>query len=155
MSKIHIDARERGVAVLEFALVFTVVWAVFWSMVCYVVPLLVQQAMHRATAEGAQVAAMTISPSLRVTQAKQTALNAMNWLPASWLISLSADGTRAITNSNCPLVSGVPSACLLEVSLTMAYASNAPLKPIIGLPGIGTIPSLPTTLSSKSSILLR
>lgn len=146
---------ERGVAVLEFALVFTLVWAVFWSMVCYVVPLLVQQAMHRATAEGAQVAAMTISPSLRVIQAKQTALDAMNWLPSSWRTSLSADQTKAKTDANCPVVNSVLQACLIEVSLTMQYAANAPLKPIIGLPGIGTIPSLPTTLSSTSSVLLQ
>jgi Flp pilus assembly protein TadG len=151
----HLKTTEHGVAVLEFALVFTLVWAVFWSLVCYVVPLLVQQAMHRATAEAAQVAAMTIAPSLRVIQAKQAALDAMSWLPARWRVSLNADQTTAKTDANCPEVAGVTTQCLLEISLTMDYANNAPLKPIIALPGIGTIPSLPATLSSKSSVLLR
>lgn len=147
---------QRGVAVLEFALVFTVIWAVFWSMVCYVVPLLVQQAMHRATAEGAQVAAMTISPSLRVSQAKQAALGAMDWLPTSWLNSLSADQTTIKTDANCPLDNnGDATSCLLEVVLTMNYAENAPLKPILGFPGFGTIPKLPATLGSTSAILLQ
>lgn len=147
--------REGGVAVLEFALVFTVVWAVFWSMICYVVPLLVLQSMHRATAEGAQVAAMTISPNLRVTQAKQTALAAMNWLPAAWRVSLNADQTQAKTDANCPVVNGSVTACVIEVSLSMNYAANAPLKPIIALPGVGTIPALPEVLSSTSSVLLQ
>tara|TARA_R110001599_G_scaffold96465_2_gene249383 strand:- start:1951 stop:2436 length:486 start_codon:yes stop_codon:yes gene_type:complete len=147
---------QQGVAVLEFALVFTLIWAVFWSMICYVVPLLVLQSMHRATAEGAQVAAMTTSESLRVTQAKTAALAAMNWLPSSWLISLSADETQAVTNPDCPEdINGNPTACLIEVKLTMNYAANAPLKPILALPGIGTIPSLPATLASSSEILLR
>jgi len=148
--------KQSGVAVLEFALVFTVVWAVFWSMTCYVVPLLILQSMHRATAEGAQVAAMTTNEGLRVTQAKSAALAAMSWLPNSWLVSLNADETQAIADANCPDDSGGnPTTCLIEVKLTMNYAANAPLKPIIGLPGIGTIPSLPATLASSSEILLR
>lgn len=146
---------ERGVAILEFTIVFTIIWAVFWSMVCYVAPLLILQSMHRATAEAAQVASMTVSPELRVTQAKTTAMTAMSWLPASWRESLSADETTAVSDASCPLdTENNPTNCVVVVRLTMDYAANAPLRPIIGLPGVGTIPSLPETLESESRVLL-
>ena len=146
---------QKGAAVIEFALVFTLLWAVFWSMACYVVPLLTLQSMHRATAEGAQVGAMTTSKALRISQAKEAALQGMSWMPASWRVSLNAEGTESKNNSECPLdENDNPTACVLVVKLTMNYADNAPLKPIINLPGIGTIPKLPTTLSSTSEVLL-
>jgi Flp pilus assembly protein TadG len=146
---------QKGAALIEFALVFTLLWAVFWSMACYVVPLLILQSMHRATAEGAQVGAMTTSNVLRISQAKEAALQGMNWVPAMWRVSMSAEGTEAKTNAECPLdENGHLTACVLVVKLTMNYADNAPLKPIINLPKIGTIPKLPTTLSSTSEVLL-
>ncbi len=136
---------QKGVAVIEFALVFTIVWAVFWSMVCYVAPLIVLQTMHRATAEGARVGAMITNPTLRIEQARAAAQAEMLKLPATWRA-----GYEILPVTCTPEGEG----CLLKIIITQPYAANAPLKPIIGLPGIGTIPKLPTTLSSKAELLL-
>ncbi|MBA4152581.1 MAG: hypothetical protein C0509_08470, partial [Acinetobacter sp.] len=120
---------QKGVAVIEFALVFTIVWAVFWSMVCYVAPLIVLQTMHRATAEGARVGAMITNPTLRIEQAKAAAQDEMQKLPAAW-----RNGYTEPTVTSSEL-EGVDDACLLRIIITQPYKANAPLKPIIGLPG--------------------
>ncbi len=138
---------QRGVAVIEFALVFTIVWAVFWSLVCYVAPLIVLQTMHRASAEGARVGAMIDSISLRKVQAEAAANKELESLPASWRV-----GASAVATVCDPVVVDEP--CLLTVTITQPYAANAPLKPIINLPGIGTIPALPVELRSEASLLL-
>ena len=138
---------QRGVAVIEFALVFTVVWAVFWSLICYVAPLIVLQTMHRASAEGARVGAMIDSPSLRKVQAEAAANKELQSLPVSWRVGIKAIATVcAKPKDNEP--------CLLTITITQQYAANAPLKPIINLPGIGTIPALPVELRSEASLLL-
>ncbi|MDZ4297948.1 MAG: hypothetical protein U0998_10450 [Moraxellaceae bacterium] len=137
---------QKGVAMIEFALVFTIVWAVLWSMVCYVAPLIVLQTMHRATAEGARVGAMITNPALRIEQAKAAAHDEMLKLPASWRAGYTAPNVECVPE---------PNGCLLRIIISQPYAANAPLKPIVGLPGIGTIPKLPTTLSSKAELLLQ
>lgn len=137
---------QRGVAVLEFALVFTVVWAVFWSLACYVAPLIVLQTMHRATAEGARVGAMISSPSLRAAQARAAVIEEMDRLPASWRQGYVPTVTVGTVNPD--------GSSLLTVTVTQPYATNAPLKPIINLPGVGTIPALPQTLRSEATLLL-
>lgn len=138
---------QRGVAVIEFALVFTIVWAVFWSLICYVAPLIVLQTMHRASAEGARVGAMIDSPSLRKVQAEAAANKELQSLPVSWRVGIKAIATVcAKPKDNEP--------CLLTITITQQYAANAPLKPIINLPGIGTIPALPVELRSEASLLL-
>jgi Flp pilus assembly protein TadG len=150
----HIQARQnskqeaqRGVAVIEFALVFTVVWAVFWSLICYVAPLIVLQTMHRASAEGARVGAMIDSVSLRKVQAEAAANEELKSLPASWRVGVTAVATVCADPKD-------DEPCLLTITITQPYAANAPLKPIINLPGIGTIPALPVELRSEASLLL-
>jgi len=138
---------QRGVAVIEFALVFTIVWAVFWSLVCYVAPLIVLQTMHRASAEGARVGAMIPlddgDGTQRKVQAEAAVAQEMERLPTSW---------RQGYTSSVTLCSVAP--CNFEVIVSQPYAANAPLKPIINLPGIGTIPALPATLSSAAKLRL-
>lgn len=141
--------RQKGVAMIEFALVFTIIWAVFWSLACYVAPLIVLQTMHRAVAEGARVGAMIKSPALRIEQAKAAAHGEMLNLPASWRAGY---GEPAVT---CPVTDiDSPNRCILTITISQPYAANAPLKPIVGLPGIGTIPKLPEVLQSQTSLLL-
>ncbi|MFD0949232.1 TadE family protein [Paraperlucidibaca wandonensis] len=138
---------QRGVAVIEFALVFTIVWAVFWSLICYVAPLIVLQTMHRASAEGARVGAMIDSASLRKVQAEAAASKELKSLPASWRVGIKAIATVCAAPKD-------DEPCLLTITITQPYAANAPLKPIINLPGIGTIPALPVELRSEASLLL-
>jgi len=141
--------RQKGVAMIEFALVFTVIWAVFWSLACYVGPLIVLQTMHRAVAEGARVGAMIKSPALRIEQAKAAAHSEMLSLPPSWRAGYAEP---VVT---CPVIDiNNPSQCILTITISQSYAVNAPLKPIIGLPGIGTIPKLPDVLQSNTEVLL-
>lgn len=139
-------SNQRGVAMLEFALVFTVVWAVFWSLACYVAPLIVLQTMHRATAEGARVGAMIINPTLRESQARAAVNEEMNRLPTSWRNNFTASVTVGAVNPD--------GSSLLTVTVSQPYAANAPLRPIINLPGIGSIPALPQTLRSEARLLL-
>lgn len=139
--------RQRGTIVIEFALAFTIIWAVFWSLACYVAPLIVLQTMHRASAEGARVGAMVANPALRRQQAELAAQQEMNRLPASWRQGVST--TATVCGASNP-----DGSCLLTVTITQPYATNAPLRPIISWPGVGTIPSLPATLRSQVTLLL-
>jgi len=144
---------QRGVAAIEFALVFTVVFALLWSMVCYVAPLIVLQGLHRASAEGARVAALFNKPADRETQAKLAAEKELEEIPIRWL-----GGTRSgLVNTTCTPEDPDDSSnnrCLLIVSVSISsYNTKAPLRPF-SLPGIGQVPALPHNLTSEIQLQL-
>lgn len=156
MSKQHAPRRQqsqRGVAAIEFALVFTVVFAVLWSMVAYVAPLIVLQGMHRATAEGARVGAMYTNVALRGSQAQLATIDELRKIPISWL----GGGTyESLVTANCADESDVdhPRRCRLTVRVEVTnYNTKAPLRPFT-LPGLGQVPALPRNLASQVELVL-
>lgn len=146
--------RQKGVAVIEFALVFTLVFGVFWALISYTIPLILLQAMNRASAEGARVAATvpasTPSYDTAVTAQAVAEMNRqMLWL-ARWTTGLSTTATF-VTDAACPV--SRPS-CVLQTQLRINnYSSVARIKPL-NLPGLGQIPALPQNLAATSRVIL-
>lgn len=147
---------QRGVAIIEFALVFTLVFGVFWALVSYTIPLILLQAMNRASAEGARVAATVpaSTPSYDTavtTQAVAEMNRQMLWL-ANWTTGSGLTTTATfVTDAVCPV--SRPS-CVLQTQLRINnYSTVARIKPL-NLPGLGQIPALPQNLTAISRVIL-
>lgn len=150
------NKQEKGVAVIEFALVFTLIFGVFWALVSYTIPLILLQAMNRASAEGARVAATvpasTPSYDTAVTSQAVAEMNRqMLWL-ASWTAGTGLSTTATfVTDAACPVSRP---ACVLQTQLRINnYSSVARIKPL-NLPGLGQIPALPQNLAATSRVIL-
>lgn len=155
---------EKGVAVIEFSLVFVIVFAVFWALVSYVFPLVLMQAMHRGVAEAARVAALVPVTTNAVhyedfddaraeyegvvvavvSDELQRQIQGMAF-PARWTQPIVAN----ITNEP-PAFSG---GRLLIRLRYPGYAGN-PVVPVLRLPGIGAVPRVPTDLEASVSLML-
>jgi len=146
--------RQRGVAVIEFALVFTLIFGIFWALVSYTMPLILLQAMNRAASEGARVAA-TVPASTQnydtavVNQATDEMGRQMAWI-AGWTAGMTTSASF-IADGNCPV--SRPS-CVLQAELRINnYSSVARIKPF-NLPGLGQFPALPTNLVATARVIL-
>ncbi len=138
------NKRQKGVATIEFALVFTVVFAVFWGIVSYTAPLVLLNTMNRATAEAARLVPSVSVADEGTYEARVKAIiepeltQQLAWLPAGW---------RAPIQSDVDLVGGV-----LSITLTYpGYATNPIIQPL-SLPGLGTIPKLPVNLTATAKL---
>lgn len=148
------DRAQKGVAAIEFALVFTLVFGLFWALVSYTIPLILLQSMNRASAEGARVAA-TVPASTPNYDAAVTAQaiaemnRQMQWL-TMWTTGL-VTSASFISDGSCPV--NRP-ACVLQTQLQIPnYQNVARIKPL-NLPGLGQIPKLPDTLIARSQVIL-
>lgn len=129
--------KQRGVAAIEFALVFVIFFLVLYGIISYGVVFAIQHSLTHAANEGARAAvADAANMGERVTRATLTANNAVAWL-----------GTRApapaITFPPCP---NIGFTCI-RVSLTYNYAANPIVPPIAGL---GLV--LPASLSAQATV---
>lgn len=162
--------RQSGTASIEFALIFTLVFAVFWSLVCYAVPLIILQVMNRATAEGGRAAALVLTgvnsyasvsayqaaAILEATAEATRQVQSITYLAKNMALTPTAvfESDNSICPLNAPAVGGYK-ACILKVELRIDnYSTVAPIKPLLNLPGIGSIPSLPTNLVATSRVAL-
>ena len=146
--------RERGVAVIEFALVFTLVFGFFWALVSYTIPLILLQAMNRAASEGARVAATVPSSTTDydtavVSQATAEMTRQMTWL-SGWTTGMTTTASF-VADANCPV--SRPN-CVLQTQLKIAnYNTTARIKPL-KLPGLGQFPALPANLVATARVIL-
>ncbi len=144
---------QRGVAMIEFTLVFTLVFGVFWALMSYTIPLILLQAMNRAVGEGARVgaaipSATTDYPAVVTSQAEAEMDRQMLWL-IRWTPGLLSTATF-IHDANCP--SEAP--CVLETELRLNdYNRVARLKPL-NLPVLGQVPRLPANLVATTRVML-
>lgn len=147
--------KQRGVATLEFALVFSLLFFVFWGIISYTFPLIVLQTMNRAVAEGARVAAEE-SPSqtqfvtLATAAANEEIEQQLAWLPAGWRAPITQI-VRFDPAAECPPVR--PN-CLLTVELRYPNYTGNPIVPSLNLPGLGPVPRLPNDLIARVNLLL-
>jgi len=145
---------QRGVATIEFALVFSLLFFLFWGIVSYAFPLLILQTMNRAAAEAVRVSA-TVSPLLtnfetNIIQAAQNEANSqLAWLPPRWRQHIEVQ-VNVTTSAQCPL--SFPR-CQLNVSVRYDNYAGRPVVPALSFPGIGTMPRLPVNLRATSTLL--
>lgn len=145
--------RQRGVAMIEFALGFSLVFALFWAIVSYTFPLILLQVMNRAVGESVRVVSSVPtdqSVSTYAAAAQTAVVNELDrqlaWLPSRWTTPLKpyVNGVTLVQVSTSPVTYE------LTVKLNYAnYASN-PIVPSMTLPGVGSIPALPVNLTAQA-----
>ncbi|WP_347554364.1 TadE/TadG family type IV pilus assembly protein [Robbsia sp. KACC 23696] len=135
----RLDRRgQRGVAAVEFALVFPVVFLLVYGLITWALILLAQQTLTLAVGEGAR-AALRYSTS-PVTAACSAVNNATTWLGSTACVASTPSATA------CPYLS--TQSCL-KVTASYNYASK-PLVPT--LPFLNLV--LPATLTASTIVQL-
>jgi len=152
-SRLLTGNRQRGVAMIEFALGFSLVFALFWAIVSYTFPLILLQVMNRAVGESVRVVSAVPtdqSVSTYTVAAQTAAVNELDrqlaWLPSRWTTPLKpyVNGVTLVQVGTSPVTYE------LTVKLNYAnYASN-PIVPSMTLPGVGSIPKLPVNLTAQA-----
>jgi Flp pilus assembly protein TadG len=136
--------KQKGAAAIEFALVFMIFFAVFYGLVSYSLPLLLLQSFNQATAEGVRrgVALDPTTPGYSdalKTRAISAAQAQLQWLPPAFKF-VPAYVTATYTGS------------LLTVHINYPSDNLKSVLPFLVLPGFGTVPNLPATLSAQASL---
>jgi Flp pilus assembly protein TadG len=152
----RMTSRERGVAAIEFALVFVLLFSVLYAVATFGAVFYTQQAVTRAAEEGARVAGMVTAPvgnDARVTDAVYGALANSLVVPASfntntttrraWIVS------RVVVTA---LPSGAGATAGYVVTVSYPYSENR-LLPTMPLLDLSTW--VPDQLRSRSTIALR
>jgi len=142
--KTGLPRKQKGAAAIEFALVFVIFFAVFYGMVSYSLPLLLMQSFNQATAEAVRrsVAIDPTSANYQATLGQQAAAIArtqLKWIPSAF-------------NFQDGYVVGTYDGAVVKVVINYPTANLKQVLPFIVLPGIGTVPNLPTNLTAQSSL---
>jgi Flp pilus assembly protein TadG len=158
---------QRGAAGIEFAFLFTIFFGVFYAILSYAFVTLLLQGLIQAAAEGAR-GAVRVDRTAFVSEAqyktacetlaKDAVVTALSWLPAA--VRTQIEGSNGITyewvDKNVPVTTGNGSESVGTLTLTVrvTYANYAarPLLPLLTLPGLGTIPNVPTNLVGTSTL---
>ncbi|MFJ7885532.1 TadE family protein [Pseudomonas sp. NPDC096917] len=137
--------KQKGAAAIEFALVFVIFFAVLYGVLSYSFPLLLMQSFNQATAEAVR-RSMAVDPSLAADDYK----NQVETLAKSVLDTQLGSLPTALTTNVSK--TAVYNAGVLTVTVTLPVATLNAILPVLKLPGNITVPSLPPTLSSTSSL---
>ncbi len=155
---------EKGVVVIEFALVFTIIFTVFWGLVSYMFPLVLTQAMHRSVAESARLAALVPVITSAVHYEDYDDVRAIYESAVTAVVAAELkkqiEGMHFPTRWTQPIVDNIAvsppifSGGRLEITLVYPNYATNPIVPIIRLPGIGAVPRVPTDLRASASMSL-
>lgn len=143
--KTNLPRKQKGAAAIEFALVFVIFFAVFYAIVTYSLPLLLMQSFNQSTAEAVRrsVALDPNTPGYEAalkTVVKNELVRQLAWIPAPLNFNVDTDVTTTLT------------AGVLKVSIAYPTSKLSAVIPFLNLPGIGTVPNLPPTLTATSSL---
>lgn len=144
--KTNLPRKQKGAVAIEFALVFVVFFAVFYGLVSYSLPLLLMQSFNQAAAEAVRQA-MSVDPvtagtaySTQLTaRAKNTAITQLSWIPTSFQFSPD-------------FITATYVGTTLTVAITYPSSNLYSVFPALVIPGVGTVPNLPTNLAARSSV---
>lgn len=150
--------RQRGIAAIEFALVFMTIFFIIYGLATFGAVLYTQQVVSRAAEDGARAVPRLLSPPVttddaRVKAAVYDSLAAALVVPAgdsgSWSSKrswISANTTVAVT-----LNSAGGTGTTAVVTLTYAYSANRLLPT---LPVLDTSRWMPDTLRSRAAVAI-
>jgi hypothetical protein len=152
--------RQRGLAAIEFALVFPIFVLLFYGLVNGGVILTVQQGLHFA-AQNAARAALTADPEgveyqdyiNKIEELAQDQVEAsLAWMPSSWTDRLLETVT---VDSPDDALGGTPEAEGVErVTVVIAYPyATAPILPRLDFGG-AKFPPVPATLAGQATLRL-
>jgi Flp pilus assembly protein TadG len=131
--------RQRGIAAIEFALVFMTIFFIIYGLATFGAVLYTQQVVARAVEDGARAVPRLLSAALMVPAA-----NSGSWSSKrSWI---AANTTVAVT-----LSSAGAAGTTAVVTLTYAYSANRLLPT---LPILDTSRWMPDNLRSQAAIAI-
>ena len=141
---------QRGGVVVEFAPLFILFFGIFYATLSYGLAMLIQQALTYTAAEGAR-AAIKVEPAAytSVTAYQSAARNVVRSQAEADLAWMSEEIRSKITSGIT--VTWSPSGTM-EVRVRYAGYGQAPLLPVLTLPGIGAIPDLPEDLVGAATL---
>ena len=155
----NLRSRERGVAAIEFALVFVVLFSVLYALATFGAVLYTQQSVTRASEEGARaVGLLTSAPTAadqRVKDAVYDSLAQSLVVPVSASTSVTTRRSWIVSNVTVDVTRTDPSApgayIRYVVTVTYPYSANQllPAMPIVGQW------VLPNQLRSRTTAALR
>jgi Flp pilus assembly protein TadG len=130
---------------IEFALVFIIFFAVFYGLVSYSLPLLLMQSFNQSTAEAVRRSVAldpaTANYDTAVQNVAKTELTRqLAWIPAALNFNVATDASATY-------IGGV-----LTVTINYPTSKLNQVLPFLVLPGIGSVPNLPATLTARSSL---
>lgn len=137
--------KQKGAVAIEFALVFIIFFAVFYGLVSYSLPLLLMQSFNQSTAEAVR-RSVALDPSTANydTAVRTVATNELTrqlaWIPAALNFNVATDASATY-------IGGV-----LTVTINYPTSKLNQVLPFLVLPGIGSVPNLPATLTARSSL---
>lgn len=145
--KAGLPSKQKGAVAIEFALVFVIFFAVFYGLVSYSLPFVLMQSFNQATAEAVRrsVAVDPNTPGYATvvqSTASDTLKQQLSWVPSALNLVIGVD-TSAVYNSG----NGT-----LTVTVNYPTSKLNQVIPFLVLPGLGTVPNLPTNLSATSSL---
>lgn len=143
--KTGLPRKQKGAVAIEFALVFVIFFAVFYGLVSYSLPLLLMQSFNQSTAEAVR-RSVALDPSTAnydtaVRNIATTELSRqLAWIPAALNFNVATDASATY-------IGGV-----LTVTINYPTSKLNQVLPFLVLPGIGSVPNLPATLTARSSL---
>jgi len=143
--KTGLPRKQKGAVAIEFALVFIIFFAVFYGLVSYSLPLLLMQSFNQSTAEAVR-RSVALDPGTANfdTAVRTVATNELTrqlaWIPAALNFNVATDASATY-------IGGV-----LTVTINYPTSKLNQVLPFLVLPGIGSVPNLPATLTARSSL---
>ena len=137
---------QTGAVAIEFALVFIIFFAVFYGLVSYSLPLVMMQSFNQATAEAVRriVAVDPNTPNYStvvLNTANATLTQQLSWIPPVFNLVVGVDTSSQYSATG-----------LLTVRVDYPVSKLNQVMPVLVLPGIGPVPSLPSHLTATSSL---
>ena len=137
---------QTGAVAIEFALVFIIFFAVFYGLVSYSLPLVMMQSFNQATAEAVRrsVAVDPNTPNYStvvLNTANATLTQQLSWIPPVFNLVVGVDTSSQYSATG-----------LLTVRVDYPVSKLNQVMPVLVLPGVGAVPSLPSHLTASSSL---
>ncbi|CAB1400602.1 Flp pilus assembly protein TadG [Pseudomonas fluorescens] len=137
---------QTGAVAIEFALVFIIFFAVFYGLVSYSLPLVMMQSFNQATAEAVRrsVAVDPNTPNYStvvLNTANATLTQQLSWIPPVFNLVVGVDTSSQYSATG-----------LLTVRVDYPVSKLNQVMPVLVLPGVGAVPSLPSHLTATSSL---
>jgi Flp pilus assembly protein TadG len=153
MSAAH---RQRGVAAVEFALVFVILFSVLYALATFGAVLYTQQTVTRAAEEGARAAGLITAPVTgdpRVKDAVYDSLAQSLVVPVSANTSVATRRSWIVSNVDVTAAaSGAGTGASFVVTVSYPYSANRLLPT---MPLLDTSQWMPDRLLSRSTIAIR
>lgn len=158
-AKSRYACRQRGAALIEFALVLPLLLAFTIGIIYYGYVFMLDAAVTHAAKQGAQVA-VNLDPldfaspadyqDAVVLRVSNSVSNSLDWLPPSV-----HDGLILPPSVSFIAAPAGQAGMLLNVTVVLSVAGgSSPLLPQITLPVIGSVPPLPLTLNGVAQVVL-